>query len=356
MGGGFSGIVNDTSVAIGQADCSVVSSTPSEIQCITSACGESCGDMTVTSASTSATSSDYSYLATSSTVVSGAAAAGSVLTISGTGLGSESSTVTLGGNPCTVTAGSDTSMTCTLPSLAGGNYAVVVTNPASGNSNADVMHSVDLLLTSLSPATGSFGGGTKITLTGTGFSSEDSRSVTLCGVEGTVVSSTTTSLEVLTPLNPSAEATLACDVAVVQDSGTVTLAGSFTYDAALTPTITATSPARGGTGGGTLVTITGTGFAASGNKVSIDGSICDIAAESATEVTCYTNYHAGAVESSVTLEVPSQGYARAADEAASAFYYIDRFVRIKLIQITQLFPGGLPNGHGEAPAPLWQMK
>ena len=292
--------------------------------------------MTVESASTSTTNSDYSYLATSTPVVSSAAAAGSVLTISGTGLGSASSTVTLGGNPCTVTAGSDTSMTCTLPSLAGGNYAVVVTNPSLGNSNADVMHSVDLLLTLLSPATGSFGGGTKVTLTGTGFSSEDSRSVTVCGVKGTVVSSTTTSLEVLTPLNPSTDATLACDIAVVQDSGTVTLAGSFTYDAALTPTITSTSPARGGTGGGTLVTITGTGFAASGNKVSIDGSICDIATESATEVTCYTNYHAGAVESSVTLEVPSQGYARAADEAASAFYYIDRFVGIN--QTNSIYP------------------
>jgi hypothetical protein len=202
---------------------------------------------------------------------------------------------------------------------------VVVNNPSLGNSNNDVMHEVELLLTSLSPSTGSFGGGTALTLAGAGFSADDeNRNVTICGIQGEVTSSTTTSINVLSPLNPGTDATLACDVAVVQASGTVTLAASFTYDAALTPTITTTSPARGGTGGGTLVTISGTGFAASGNKVSIDGSICDIATESTTEVTCYTNYHAGAIESSVILEVPGQGYARPADEAASAFYYIDR--------------------------------
>lgn len=73
------------------------------------------------------------------------------------------------------------------------------------------------------------------------------------------------------------------------------------------------------------MTITGTSFAATGNKVSIDGSICDIATESTTEVTCYTNYHAGAIESSVIVEVPGKGYAKPVNEAASAFYYIDRW-------------------------------
>jgi hypothetical protein len=35
---------------------------------------------------------------------------------------------------------------------------------------------------------------------------------------------------------------------------------SFDYKSSVTPSITSSSPLRGGTGGGTLVTITGTGF------------------------------------------------------------------------------------------------
>ena len=75
---------------------------------------------------------------------------------------------------------------------------------------------------------------------------------------------------------------------------------------------------RGGTGGGTEITVLGAGFASKGNKVTIDGSVCDIDTESSTEITCYTNYHAGAIETSVVVEVPGQGYARPADEAAAA--------------------------------------
>ena len=327
-GGGFTDNIEMTQVKIGDTNCTVLTASPSEITCTTAPCGESCGDLLVSTwnGASQASSSDYSYLSASSPVVTSVSASGSTLTITGTSLGSSSSTVMLADSACPVSAGSDTSITCTLPSLAGGSYPVVVNNPDLGNSNDDVVHDVQLLLTSLAPATGSFGGGTSITLTGAGFSTEDSRSVTVCGVKAVVESSTTTSLTVLTPANPSSDATLSCDVAVVQASGNVSLASSFTYDANLTPTITSTSPQRGGTGGGTLVTITGSGFASGGNAVSIDGSICDIASESTTEITCYTNYHAGAIESSVIVEVAGQGFARPVDEAAAAFYYIDRLL------------------------------
>ena len=43
------------------------------------------------------------------------------------------------------------------------------------------------------------------------------------------------------------------------------------------------SPISGGSGGGTSITITGTGFESTGNEVAIDGSICDITSESETE-------------------------------------------------------------------------
>ena len=53
------------------------------------------------------------------------------------------------------------------------------------------------------------------------------------------------------------------------------------------------SPQRGGTGGGTSITITGSDFAATGNKVMTEGSECDITAESETSITCLTYSYDG---------------------------------------------------------------
>lgn len=54
--------------------------------------------------------------------------------------------------------------------------------------------------------------------------------------------------------------TSACDVAVTENGVTKTLTGGYTYDASKTADITGVNPVRGGTGGGTALTITGTGF------------------------------------------------------------------------------------------------
>ena len=76
------------------------------------------------------------------------------------------------------------------------------------------------------------------------------------------------------------------------------------------------------------MTIQGTGFSSEGNKVMIDGSICDVASESSTEIVCYTNYHAGAIKAPVVVDVPDQGYAVYSDPDAAIFYYIDRWSSI----------------------------
>lgn len=55
--------------------------------------------------------------------------------------------------------------------------------------------------------------------------------------------------------------TTACDVTVTVSDQTKTLSSAFTYDHSLMATVTNVSPKRGGTGGGTEVTITGTNFA-----------------------------------------------------------------------------------------------
>lgn len=54
--------------------------------------------------------------------------------------------------------------------------------------------------------------------------------------------------------------TLSCTVVVSNKLKTVNISNGFTYKSQLTPVITEVSPRRGGTAGGTSLTITGSGF------------------------------------------------------------------------------------------------
>lgn len=54
--------------------------------------------------------------------------------------------------------------------------------------------------------------------------------------------------------------TQSCDVQVVQPAGSVSMSSAVTYNISVTPNITDVTPRRGGTAGGTLLTITGSGF------------------------------------------------------------------------------------------------
>lgn len=61
-------------------------------------------------------------------------------------------------------------------------------------------------------------------------------------------------------LCPGSESELSCVVSVVNQLDSVTLSNGFTYRSALTPVISEVSPRRGGTAGGTRLTISGSGF------------------------------------------------------------------------------------------------
>jgi hypothetical protein len=105
-------------------------------------------------------------------------------------------------------------------------------------------------ITSLSVTTGPQGGGTPITITGTGFNG--ATGVTFGGVPGTeftVVSGT--SITVTTPAGAGV-----VDVTVQHPGGGFTLTNGFAY----TPTVTGVSPNTGPAAGGTPVTVAGTGL------------------------------------------------------------------------------------------------
>jgi hypothetical protein len=98
-----------------------------------------------------------------------------------------------------------------------------------------------------------------VTITGTGFTAAATVSFVTVGAGTSVqfVSST-----VLKATSPAATASGKVDVTVTTTGGTsaTSAADLFNYRAA--PTVTGVSPASGPTAGGTVVTITGTGFTA----------------------------------------------------------------------------------------------
>ena len=328
-GNGFSGITKDTSVAAGTESCQVEAVTAATVTCITPAGAEGSVDFVVTSGGVEfpAVSFTYDTAAGTPAVATVAPASGTgaqSLTIDGANFGA-SPVVTVGATECLVTASTSASISCDLPAVPGGDYDVVVLATEFGLSNSDVSYESELTASSMAPLTGSFGGGTLLTITGTGFDTETNPTVTVCSADCTVESVTDTEIQCRTPAN-SGSGTEDCAVSVAQASGkSVDLADPFSYDDSLTPQVASVSPQRGGTGGGTSITITGTGFAATGNKVMIDGSECDITSESETSITCLTNSHDGCIDVAVTVEVPGAGYGQVPDDGSANFYYIDRW-------------------------------
>jgi IPT/TIG domain len=153
---------------------------------------------------------------------------------------------------------SDSSITVdSPPSTSPGPVDVTVTTPGgtSAKTPADVFTYVAApTVTGLSPNFGPLAGGTMVTITGTSFTGASSVAFgTTPAASFSVVSSTT-----ITAVSPPGTGIV--DVIVTAPSGTSTLspADQFTYVAA--PTVTAISPRSGPSNGGTLVTITGTGF------------------------------------------------------------------------------------------------
>lgn len=65
------------------------------------------------------------------------------------------------------------------------------------------------------------------------------------------------------------ESQVSCVVAVINQLDAVNISNGFTYKSQLTPVIAEVSPRRGGTAGGTRLTITGSGFRCSEGRVSV---------------------------------------------------------------------------------------
>ncbi|MDI3538429.1 MAG: hypothetical protein PWQ13_452 [Bacillota bacterium] len=215
---------------------------------------------------------------------------GTTLTITGLGF-EEGATVLVGGRPATNVKLTVTGevyenqtvvkLTCLTPPGEAGPARITVTNKDGGSTFVDGKFTYISVpkITAVTPAAGTFKGGTWVTIKGSGFLQEEQEkekgdtelvgpTVYFGGKEASaVVYISPTEVAAKTP---SASKAGPVDVTLVnpdagrdgrEDSGRVTLPGGFTYRVpATSPNIETIEPVRGTTAGGTLVKITGSDF------------------------------------------------------------------------------------------------
>jgi len=159
-----------------------------------------------------------------------------------------------------------TTKTVTFTATTPGTFAFVCTRPTCGAGHSNMFGQMVVnaasspSISTIDPPSASTAGGTPIVITGTGFRS--GAGVAFGGVPAPdVVVDSSTSITALTPLGPAnEEAGLPRDVTVTNPDGTTaTLSRAFTW---FVPplSILSVAPSSGLAGGGTVVTITGTGF------------------------------------------------------------------------------------------------
>jgi hypothetical protein len=171
-----------------------------------------------------------------------------------------------------------------------------VTPPGNGGDGADAFVPLpDPTVGSIDPARGPLGGGTTVTLTGSGFSDNADMNTVIVGA--LVASDVTVNSDTeLTFVTPAGFAAGAAAVTVFNEAGAIMSDVSFTYNDL--PVITGIDIDTGSAAGGLEVTVTGSGFSAfdaGTNTVEIGGTEgTNVDVDSDTELSFDTGAHSGA--------------------------------------------------------------
>jgi hypothetical protein len=324
--GGTAVVITGTNFAgAGQVDfgtlpaASFVVDSGTQITAVSPAQAAGTVDVTVTTPSgTSSTGSAdrYTYTASSPPTVtglsptSGSTSGGTVVTITGTHFTGASAvafgTIAVSG----FTVLSDGIIVATTPAQAAGTVDVTVTTPSGTSVTGAADHFTYTaaplpVVAGLSPASGPVTGGTAVTITGSGFTGATAVNF------GSIAATAFTVLSdgaILASAPAAAPGTI--DVTVTTPSGTssTSSADHFTYTTASPPAVTGVSPASGNILGGTLVTITGSGFTGA-SEVDFGGNPASgLTVNSDSQITVTTPPHpAGTVDVQVVTPAGTSG-------------------------------------------------
>jgi hypothetical protein len=335
-GTGFTGV---TAVDFGTAPASndfVLNSTLIRAE---SPAGTGAVDVTVTAAGgTSATSAadvfTYAATVTDLSQSSGPASGGTLVTITGTGF-TGATAVNFGTTATTsFTVSSDSSLTVASPAGTGTVDVTVTTASGTSATSSGDQFTYSPTVTGISPAAGPLGGGKLVTITGTGFTGAtlvDFGANNPAPTPLTFVSPTLIQVD-------SPPGVGVVDVTVTTPVGTSTRspADLFTYEAA--PTVTGLSPGVGSLAGGTLVTITGTGFVGAKTvDFGPNNPATDVTDVNATTITAYSP--AGAGTGAVDVTVTAAGGTSSTSPA-------DQFAYVAAPVLSSLSPASGPAAGG----------
>ena len=243
----------------------------------------------------------FSYSPTATPVVDSvsplSAQNGDTIEIHGSGFSQklEENYVRFGDAECPITSSTNTMIRCTLSDSFAGPKPLYLLVSSSGIANASgIIMDYSLELESVTPNQGSIAGGTRVLVRGQGFydssldgiastdsnqhalhhpdtphSQEDCRNVVTIGDNTCdVVQSSRTTITILTPaaeMNTMSAydltVTVQCSNGPQASSSTSqTLAGGYTYDTTLTPSLSGIHPTEGSIQGGDTITLFGSGF------------------------------------------------------------------------------------------------
>ncbi len=225
---------------------------------------------------------------------SGDVTGGYALTISGSGF-TFIEQVTVGGEACPVTAIESNAITCTAPARSAGTATVSVVGKADRSASSSFTYLVvNPEFTSLTPTFGNPSGGTTVYVTGAGFSSSTRVFIGTKTFTTGLVPDAVNECETPIIFSPTY---LSCSSPVLAvgtydvhvwnpNDGTDSGVGAYTVYPA--PTFTSIVSDEGPTSGGTLVTITGSGFLA-GVRIQFGTATCtNVIVDSSTSVRCRT--------------------------------------------------------------------
>jgi hypothetical protein len=238
----------------GSAATSFVVNSDSQITAVTPTRPAGSATILVTTpAGTVTASQQFSYVSPSISTLSpiaGSISGGNSVVISGNNL-LGSTAVSFGGSAASsFVVNSNTQITAVAPARPAGAVIVAVTTPV-GIVNATYTYFATPTITSITPLTGSTGGGSSVVITGANF-----LGITGVSFGGTSATSFTVNSTTQITATTPARAAGASQVQVTNPGGSATSPSNFTYFAP--PSISSISPNTGSNVGGTTVVITGT--------------------------------------------------------------------------------------------------